>query len=52
MASLNTVQALSHGSMDVRIICMLDVGPLLKMEPTQGTCVNFWGLLMSNQYQK
>lgn len=41
MASLNTVQALSHGSTDVRIICMLEVGPLLKMEPTQGICVNF-----------
>lgn len=46
MASLNTVQALSHGCTDIRIICMLDVGPLLKMEPTQGTCVNYWGLLM------
>lgn len=38
MASLNTVQALSHGSMDVRKICILDVCPLFKMEPTQGTC--------------
>lgn len=46
MASLNTVQALSHGSMDVKSICTLDVGPVLKMELTQDTCVNFWGLLM------
>lgn len=36
MDSQRTEQALSRGSMKVRIIYMLDVAPLLKMEPTLG----------------
>lgn len=47
MGSMCTEQALSRGSKKVRIIYTLDEGPLLKMEPTRGSCRNFRGLSVS-----
>lgn len=40
----STEEPLSHGSKKVRIIYMLDEGPLFKMESTQGSCINVGGL--------
>lgn len=47
MDSQSIEEPLSHGSKKVRIIYMLDEGPLFKMEFTQGSCLNFRGLAVS-----